>query len=528
MAKGTRLDQALVQRGLFPSRHQAQTAIMAGEVRVDGQVAAKPSDCVQQQHEITVAARSRYVGRGGIKLEGAIEHFGIICDEKTALDIGASTGGFTDCLLRKGSGKFLRSTSVMASWRGKFGTISRCHLGKNECAATFTEREVPDPIEICVIDVSFISLTLILPNAFELLTPDGVILALIKPQFELAREEVGAAGIVRSSRACTRKRSRRSLPLPETIGALSGRAGSLQHRWDRRQPGILHMSPKTIGLIAHTGKPGAAELVSQLCSEFKRAGVGVRLETETAALVDLPDGQTVAQLGKEADLLVVLGGDGTILNVVARLDDTIKPIFGINIGSLGFLTCLNSSAYLEAVSSIVSGKFALSERVLLSVEIAKGTECVRETVALNDAVISRGEISRLIRLRTRVNGAPLTEFNADGLVVATPTGSTAYSLSAGGPILEPQSGVFVITPICPHVLTNRSVIVGDHSVIEVEGSEPDYPVFLTLDGRSPVPLEFGSIVTIRRSREVLPLAVLPELSFFGVVRQKLKWSGSTI
>jgi len=214
--------------------------------------------------------------------------------------------------------------------------------------------------------------------------------------------------------------------------------------------------------------------------------------------------------------------------VLSRLDDTIKPIFGINIGSLGFLTCLNSSAYLEAVGSILSGKFALSERVLFSVEIARGVESIHRAVALNDAVISRGEISRLIRLRTRVNGAPLTEFNADGLVVATPTGSTAYSLSAGGPILEPQSGVFVITPICPHVLTNRSVIVGDRSVIEVEASEPNSSVFLTLDGRSPVPLEFGSTVTIRRSEKVLPLAVLPELSFFGVVRQKLKWSGSTI
>jgi NAD+ kinase len=286
------------------------------------------------------------------------------------------------------------------------------------------------------------------------------------------------------------------------------------------------MSPKTIGLIAHTGKPGAAELVNQLRSEFARAKVEVRIESETAALIGLHDGRTIAQLGAEADLLVVLGGDGTILNVVSRLDDILKPIFGINIGSLGFLTCLNSSAYLEAVSSIVSGKFALSERVLLSVEITAETGSAPRMVALNDAVISRGEISRLIRLRTRVNGAPLTEFNADGLVVATPTGSTAYSLSAGGPILEPESAVFVITPICPHVLTNRSVIVGDESVIEVEASEPDYPVFLTLDGRSPVPLKFGSIVTIRRSERVLPLAFLPQLSFFGVVRQKLKWSGS--
>ena len=288
------------------------------------------------------------------------------------------------------------------------------------------------------------------------------------------------------------------------------------------------MSPKTVGLIAHTGKPGAAELVRRLQAEFERAGVKVKMETATAALAGLQSSQTVAQLGAEADLLVVLGGDGTILNVVSGLEDAIKPIFGINIGSLGFLTCLNSSAYQEAVQSIVSGKFALSERVLFEVEIMTKGKHQQRALALNDAVISRGEISRLIRLRTRVDGAALTEFNADGLVVATPTGSTAYSLSAGGPILEPQSGVFVITPICPHVLTNRSVIVGDDSVIEVEPSEPDYPVYLTLDGRHPVLLEFGSTVVIRRAEKTLPLAVLPELSFFSVVRQKLKWSGSTI
>ncbi|MEO7165527.1 MAG: NAD(+)/NADH kinase [Spartobacteria bacterium] len=286
------------------------------------------------------------------------------------------------------------------------------------------------------------------------------------------------------------------------------------------------MSPKTIGLIAHTGKTGAADLIRQLQGEFERAGVQVLVETETAALTSQSSSRTVAQLGVEADLLVVLGGDGTILNVVGGLEDVIKPIFGINIGSLGFLTCLNSSAYLEAVDSIVSGKFTLSERVLLAVEIRKPGAPPQQMIALNDAVISRGEISRLIRLRTRINGDPLTEFNADGLVVATPTGSTAYSLSAGGPILDPQSAVFVITPICPHVLTNRSVIVGDRSVIEVEASEPDHPVYLTLDGRSPLPLEFGATVHIRRSEKTLPLAVLPHLSFFAVVRQKLKWSGS--
>ena len=147
---------------------------------------------------------------------------------------------------------------------------------------------------------------------------------------------------------------------------------------------------------------------------------------------------------------------------------------------------------------------------------------------LNDVVLSRGEVSRLIRLKTRVNGEALTEFNADGLIVATPTGSTAYSLSAGGPILAPESGAFVITPICPHVLTNRSIIVDESATIEIEVTEREYPVFLTVDGREPLHIDAGSIVEIKKSRRVLPLASLPGVSFFGVVRQKLKWSGSNV
>lgn len=288
------------------------------------------------------------------------------------------------------------------------------------------------------------------------------------------------------------------------------------------------MSPKIIGLIAHIQKPGAAELVTQLRTDFERAGVTVLLEAGAAELIGEPGKLSIAKLGTKADLLVVLGGDGTILQVVSGLQETIKPVFGINIGSLGFLTCLNSSAFREAVEAIVSGRFDFSDRVLISIEVSAPNMPGTRMLALNDAVISRGEISRLIRLRTRVNGEDLTEFNADGLIIATPTGSTAYSLSAGGPILTPQSGVFVVTPICPHVLTNRSVIVEDRSIIEVEPSERDCAVYLTIDGRSPILLNAGSVVTVRRSEKILPLAVLPEVSFFSVLRQKLKWSGSSI
>ena len=288
------------------------------------------------------------------------------------------------------------------------------------------------------------------------------------------------------------------------------------------------MRPTKIGLIAHTGKPGVAELIRVLGAEFERFKLPVLLEAKTAALAGLDSDCTIDDLGRQADLLVVLGGDGTILDVVGQLGDLIKPVFGINVGSLGFLTCANSSACAEAVECIAAGKMVFSDRTLLEVTAQVAGKASTTMTGLNDAVLSRGEVSRLVRLKTRVNGEPLTEFNADGLIVATPTGSTAYSLSAGGPILAPESGAFVITPICPHVLTNRSIIVDESAVIEIEVTEREYPVFLTVDGREPLQIEAGSTVAIRKSHRVLPLASLPGVSFFGVVRQKLKWSGSNI
>ena len=288
------------------------------------------------------------------------------------------------------------------------------------------------------------------------------------------------------------------------------------------------MSSKTVGLIAHTGKPGAARLIEAVAEEFAGCSIATVIEKESAALAGRKSALTIKEVASQADLLVVLGGDGTILSVADQLGDAIKPIFGINIGSLGFLTCSSSNAYREAVEAIAQGRITFSERTLLDVRINISGHEVKRLIGLNDAVFSRGELSRLIRLRTRVNGEVLTEFNADGLIVATPTGSTAYSLSAGGPILAPESGVLVITPICPHVLTNRSLIVADNAVIEVEAMEHDYPVFLTVDGRDPIRLEANAVVSTRKAEKTLPLAVMPDVSFFSVLRQKLKWSGSNV
>ena len=194
-----RLDTALVSRGLFESREQAQRAIMAGEVKIGTRVAAKPSEMVTADAAVEVAAKPRYVGRGGLKLEGALEFFRIDPAGKTALDIGASTGGFTDCLLQKGA-RVVYAVDVghdQLAW--KIRNDPRVMVLEKVNARNLSRAEIPEPIDLCVIDVSFISLTLILPNAFDLITPDGVIVALIKPQFELERADVGRGGLVRDA-----------------------------------------------------------------------------------------------------------------------------------------------------------------------------------------------------------------------------------------------------------------------------------------------------------------------------------------
>ncbi len=283
-----------------------------------------------------------------------------------------------------------------------------------------------------------------------------------------------------------------------------------------------------IGLIANTDKAGARDLVCALRKEFVGEPVELVLECRTAALVGEKSGAAMADFGAGFDILVVLGGDGTILQVLNELGGGLPPIFGINIGTLGFLTCVSAHDYREAVRSIVDRTYQLSERTLLNVEIRRHEAPAFKHYALNDAVISRGELSRLIRLDVMIDGAGLTEYNADGLIVSTPTGSTAYSLSAGGPVLAPDSEVFVITPICPHVLTNRSVIVSDLSTIEISPSRRQEAVFLTLDGRTVARVEPEDSICITKADKPLPLAMPPGMSFFEVLRQKLKWSGAAV
>jgi len=192
-----RIDHALVERGFFESRQHAQRAIMAGEVRVGDRVFAKPAEMVEIDAAISVAGPPQFVSRGALKLIGALDHFGIVVDGKVALDIGASTGGFTDCLLQRGASRIFAVDVGHGQLAWKLRNDPRVIVTEKVNARFLSNEHVPEAVDLCVIDVSFISLTLILPRAFELISEDGVILALIKPQFELGRDEVSRGGIVR-------------------------------------------------------------------------------------------------------------------------------------------------------------------------------------------------------------------------------------------------------------------------------------------------------------------------------------------
>ncbi len=286
--------------------------------------------------------------------------------------------------------------------------------------------------------------------------------------------------------------------------------------------------PARIGLIVNDGKADSGPLAGEIARACAARGLSLVLEKRAARLIGADSEATPSDLVRDCDLLLVLGGDGTILQVLHELCDEFRPILGINLGTLGFLTCVSAAAWPQALDAIADGTYQLSERALLDVQIVRGGQSVARYIALNDAVISRGELSRLIKLNVAVDGATLSEYNSDGLIVATPTGSTAYSLSAGGPVLTPDSGVFVVTPICPHVLTMRPVLVSEHSRIEITPSREQPDIFLSLDGQASVRILPGDIIRITQAAQRLPLAMLPGTSFFEVLREKLKWSGTAI
>jgi NAD+ kinase len=283
------------------------------------------------------------------------------------------------------------------------------------------------------------------------------------------------------------------------------------------------------GLLARVDNPQAGPLVAALREALTARGVEVLLEKRTAALLGPSvGGLAEEELAARSDLLVLLGGDGTILRALHRMGGAVPPVLGINLGSLGFLTGVHSEEWPKAVESIAAGDFQLSARTQLRVELERDGRVVETFTGLNDAVVSRGQHSQLIKVDVRVDGEELCVYNADGLIVATPTGSTAYSMSAGGPLLLPGSACFVITPICPHVLTNRSTVVADTARLELRLTGGGPGVTVNVDGQEIRAFGPGDVLRLSRAAEKLRLATLPGRTFSGVLREKLKWSGSNV
>lgn len=281
-----------------------------------------------------------------------------------------------------------------------------------------------------------------------------------------------------------------------------------------------------VGIIANPSKAGAPAALDHLVAVLTARGIESVLERGTAEISGLGGGLDGADLAAAADVIAVLGGDGTMLHALATLNGTEKPLAGINIGTLGFLTTCRITEIEAFADSLKDGGFAISRRTLLQVTVARADGRREEFLALNEAVLARGQTGRLVSLSALVDGDLLNHYRADGLIVATPTGSTAYSLSAGGPLISPSAGVFVITPICPHTLSQRSLIVDDEVVI---GLSPDHtgdgPMLFTVDGRDTVEIGVKDRIEVRKAEGALNLLRLADHSFYAALRQKLNWRG---
>lgn len=279
---------------------------------------------------------------------------------------------------------------------------------------------------------------------------------------------------------------------------------------------------KKIGIICKTGRPEPLEILKEFLPWLSKKGLEVFLDTETASKLNIT-GYSRSDIPKFAEVIVVLGGDGTMLNVSRLVCERGIPILGVNLGGLGFITEVQIEELHDAMEKVLSGECLYEERLMLTAYIHRHGERIAEYTVLNDVVINKGALARIVDLETYINKTYITTFRADGLIVSTPTGSTAYSLSAGGPVLYPTLDSIILTPICPHTLTNRPTVLPDDALIEIVLKSQSEDVFLTLDGQVGFSLRKNDVVEIKRSPFKTRLLIPFERDYFQILRTKLKW-----
>ena len=284
---------------------------------------------------------------------------------------------------------------------------------------------------------------------------------------------------------------------------------------------------KTIGLFANYQKPSAPEVLSKVTALVHKHGLKLAVCDNTARLVTEAKSFTPADFIDNIDMLMAFGGDGTMLSAVRLLNGRDIPVLGVNLGSLGFLTSVAQADVERAIESVASGQFTTSRRAMVECSIKRKGQKTCSYRALNDLVINRGSSLRVVTLNMTIDGEEVSSFVCDGLIVCTPTGSTGHSLSTGGPILHPESAVFVISMVCPHTLSTRPLVIADNKVITVEVARNAEDLILSIDGQIGEPLKTHDLVEIRRSAAHVRFIHLPDYSYFSVLRHKLQWRGST-
>jgi NAD+ kinase len=280
---------------------------------------------------------------------------------------------------------------------------------------------------------------------------------------------------------------------------------------------------KTVGIVSKPHSEEAGHIIPKLLEWLTERHIAARIDEQTAEHVPGRGGLPREQVPEGCDLVIVLGGDGTLLSAARAIGRREIPLFPVNLGGLGFLTAITRDEIFPELERAFQGKHRIAKRKLLSTDVVRAGETVSSFDALNDAVLAKSALARMIDLDTYVDGQFMCAYKADGLIISTPTGSTAYSLSAGGPIIFPSVPAICLTPICPHMLTNRPVLVPETSVIRVVSHGPDESVFLTIDGQVGIPIRDGDTVVCRSSDYSLHLIRPPHMMFFDVLRQKLKW-----
>jgi len=289
------------------------------------------------------------------------------------------------------------------------------------------------------------------------------------------------------------------------------------------------MTIKSVGIVAKQGLSAAAPHLAAVLRWLDQRGIEGILETATAEMAGLRDAPVLSRdaLAARVDVLLVLGGDGTLLGMAARVGAAGRaiPILGVNFGRLGFLTEVTLDELYESLDAVIAGTAKVHERRLLQATTLGGDK-VRDTrVVLNDVVVTRGEISRVIDLEVTVNGQFVTRVKADGIIVASPTGSTAYNLAASGPIVHPEVDAILITPIAPHTLANRPVVIPGSAVVEVRAIDMGRPadIFVTFDGQTGHKLECRDVVRITRAETPVRIVSSPSRNYFDTLREKLGW-----